>query len=336
MSEQWPQLGSESADRESEAQGSFSQNGAGAEDAGDAAAGSAEDAVATSEAPADETATTSGDAEEASLAESADDPTAAATAAEPADAVDGSTFQNELLRAIRTTAGLERIKTNEDAERRRQSHVDLVRAREASEADRMRQLAADDMAEIEAWADAETKRIQLERERRASELNRDLEMSLAEHHAKIDHEIDAVELAIASYRTEVGVFFDELDRETDLVLIAQQAARRPEFPTLDGIGAMGGEAPAAATPGDEASGAGPRPAEPAVVGVMDPAAPAEPAEAWTAPSEPSSEAAEPAEPVGAAPGASQASSGPLIQSVPVSRPMSWLRRESNSGDRSDR
>jgi hypothetical protein len=87
------------------------------------------------------------------------------------------------------------------------------------------------------------------------------------------------------------------------------------------------------------------PAEPAVIGVMDPEAAAEPVESWTAPAETSPESAtgaesaqpaEPAELMAVATGSSQGSSEPLLQSVPIHRPMSWLRRDANGGgDRSN-
>src|SRR5258706_44972 len=180
--------------------------------------------------------------------------------------------------------------------RRRLAHIEQVRAREASEADRMRELAAEDMKAIESWADGERQRIQLERHRRATELHEDLDLSLAEHRAKIEREIEGVDKAIAAYRAEVDAFFEGLDRETDVVQIAQHAAWRPVFPTLDAI-AEPVAVPVAETPaevsttdappsgsddnnGASGTGAGAGTTEPTVVGVMDPAASAEPAESW--------------------------------------------------------
>ncbi len=196
----------------------------------------------------------------------------------------------------------------------------------------MRELAADDTKAIDAWADGETKRIRLERERRATKRNTDLETSLAEHTSKIDQEIERVETAVASYRAEVDAFFDGLDHQSDLVLIAKQATRRPTFPALDAIGETAGET-----------------ASPAV-GVMDPQAPAVPAESWAS-AEASSwpglagafedadragDSGEPAEPVPSAREASGSGSGSLFQSTPVDRPMSRSRRDANEGDRSNR
>ena len=148
---------------------------------------------------------------------------------------------------------------------------------------------------------------------------RDLETSLAEHHTKIEREIETVETAIATYRAEVAVFFNALDSETDPVLIAQQAARRPAFPSLDAAD----DAATAATTTAES--------EPVVIGVMDPGAARESIDAWAPPVEPSADPADRAEPVAAATGAGDSNTGSMIQAMPVNRPMSWLRRDSNGG-----
>ena len=268
---------------------------------------------------------------------------------------EGTVFLAELVRAMQTTAGLERVRIDEETERRRQAHIDQVRAREAAEADRMRELAGEDMKAIEAWASGETKRIQAERKRRATELHEKLESSLAEHRSKVDREVEGVESAIATYRSDVEAFFAGLDSETDLVRIAQQAAKRPVFPTLEAV-AQADEAEAEfslaesqAAQFDEtatdAEGAAERP----MVGVMDHQALAEAFESWSTPPatipappspetsddvEQAGEAREDAEPAPAATGPSHGSPGSLFQSLPVPRPMSFLRRDPNGGDHS--
>jgi len=261
-----------------------------------------------------------------------------ATEAAPADALaaaaedEGALFLAELVRAMQTTASLERTRIGEDTDRRREAHIQEVRAREAAEADRMRELAGDDLKSINAWAAGETKRIQLERERREKELNADLETSLAGYRAKIDREIEGVEAAIASYRAEVDLFFERLDRETDPVLIAQHAGRRPVFPTLE---------PVQETPGAGAP----------LVGVMDaealaaqalaarigawpgsPVTNAEPAAAGSPTDVVGGEASGPAESVIAAAPPGSGNGDSLLEAVPAVRPMSWLRRGGIGGD----
>lgn len=324
-------------------------------------------AADAADAGSDDGATVAATADDGPAVEAtADDGVAVAAADEgsaaQASAEEGPELLVELARVMQETVARQRIRIVEDAERRRLAHVEQVRAREASEADRMRELAAEDMKAIEAWADGERQRIQLERHRRATELHEDLDMSLAEHRAKIEREIEGVDKAIAAYRAEVDAFFEGLDRETDVVQIAQHAAWRPVFPTLDAI-AEPVAVPAAETPTAEqsttdvppsgsddngASGTGAGTSEPTVVGVMDPAAPAEPAESWAATPEASpepvpveasgdadqgGEAHEPAEPVVATAGASHSAVSSLFESVQVLRPMAWLRRDANGGDR---
>jgi hypothetical protein len=353
-----------------------SRNGAHAEDAVGVAERSADDPVAVENATVDESpadaevidATTTGELEAADqaaamtsdvdemapVAATSDDATAAPASAE-------GEFLAELARAMQATVAVQRVRIVDDAEQRRQAHVEQVRAREAAEADRMRELAAEDMKAIESWADGERKRIQLERHRRVAELHEDLDQSLAEHRSKIDREIEGAETAIGAYRAEVEAFFDGLDRETDVVVIAQQAAWRPVFPTLDLVAepvavpfadsattedSTTDEPPSGSD--DGAADAASRDSEPEVVGVMDPGAPVEPAESWTTSPETDREpvaaeasgdvegreADDPAEPVTAAASANHNAVGSLFESVQVLRPMAWLRREANGGDRS--
>lgn len=276
---------------------------------------------------------------------------------------DGAVFRGELVRAMRTTAAVERIRIAQDAEQRRVAHVERVRARQASEADRMRELAGDDMKAIETWAAAEMKRIKLEKERRAKDLNEDLDLSLAEHGSRIDREIEGIETSIAAYLSDVDTFFDGLDQETDLVLIAKQAARRPIFPSLDAVAEVNAVAPEEApaevpvestlpeTPVAEGDGVADEgaeeSAEPAAVGVMDPQAEPEAVESWAPAPEASpevvpvgasedvesGEAVETAEPVAAATASNHGSS--LFESVSVMRPMSWLRRDASDHSNND-
>jgi hypothetical protein len=313
MSEQWPGIGSEQRNAESEAI----------------------DSSRTDRASTDEPVT---------LPEPA-------VADDGGSADEGSVFLAELVRAMQTTAGVERVRIDEDTERRRQAHIDQVRAREAAEADRMRELAGEDMKAIEAWASGETKRIQAERKRRATELQDKLESNLAEHRSKVDQEVEGVETAIATYRADVEAFFAQLEAETDLVLIAQQAARRPVFPSLDAVAKDDDTEEAflraesqAAEVGDIDAGEDSENGRP-MVGVMDHQALAEAFESWSAPpatsaepapaesagGEQAGESSDEAEPQPAATTQGHGSPGSLFQSLPVPRPMSFLRRDP-SGD----
>ena len=174
--------------------------------------------------------------------------TASATATKPATAADAAdstsditapddntAFLAELAKAMKTTVAVERARITQDADRRRDAHIASINDRRETESAKMRELAQDDLKGIDAWAERERQRIQQERERRASGVRKDLESSLTEHRAKIDGEIQAVDAAVATYRSEVEAFFSVLDEESDPVAIAQHAGQRPVFPTLEAI-----------------------------------------------------------------------------------------------------
>jgi hypothetical protein len=150
--------------------------------------------------------------------------------------IDGGTFLTDLAKAMQTTAAAEQARDTEFTEQRRKAHLDSIRAREAIEAEDVRELAKDDVKGIDAWSDGEIKRIKLERERRIASRREQLQIRLEEHRAVVAREVDAVEAAIANYRTEIERFFFRLGSETDPVEIARQAGTRPAFPALEQIG----------------------------------------------------------------------------------------------------
>lgn len=149
---------------------------------------------------------------------------------------DGIVFLADLARSMQATAAAEQVRLAEATERRRQLHVGGIRAREAAEADEIRELADEDVKGINAWADGEIKRLKLERERRITARREQLQIRLEEHRAVIAREVEAVEAAVATYRAEIDRFFGGLESETDPVVIATEAGNRPEFPALDRIG----------------------------------------------------------------------------------------------------
>ncbi|MFL5645174.1 MAG: hypothetical protein ACJ776_02015 [Chloroflexota bacterium] len=155
-------------------------------------------------------------------------------------------FLDDLAKAMRTTAAAEQARDSEITDQRRQSHLDAIRAREALEAEELRELAKEDVKGIDAWSDGEIKRIKLERERRIASRREQLQVRLEEHRLVIASEVEAVENAISGYRLETERFFDRLGSQTDPVEIARQAGTRPPFPDLDQIGPQQEAAPVAA------------------------------------------------------------------------------------------
>src|SRR3954453_2725475 len=155
-------------------------------------------------------------------------------------------FLDDLAKAMRTTAAAQQARDAELTDQRRQSHLDAIRAREALEAEELRELAKEDVKAIDAWSDGEIKRIKLERERRIASRREQLQVRLEEHRLVVASEVEAVENAISGYRLETERFFDRLGSQTDPVEIARQAGTRPPFPDLDQIGPQQEAAPVAA------------------------------------------------------------------------------------------
>jgi len=268
---------------------------------------------------------------------------------------EGAAFVEALSQAMQTTAAAEKARVIAEMDARREALIAAVVARRDSESSCIRELADDDIKGIDAWADSERERIQSERERRVQVVRADLELSLTQHGTNIDREIEGVDAAITAYRTDVEAFFTALERETPLAVI-QQAGRRPVFPSVDTIVSQPA-GPARAPAGDATPAPAANEAAPAVdatatqtVGVMDPESLAQPVGSWrawtestasvdAATSAPADEASqegdtpegEPVQ-VPVAAGAYRPESGNLVHAMPVSRPMSWLRRDREPGD----
>jgi hypothetical protein len=353
-----PSSESDNASAGPEPEASFSTNGTQPEDA---AASAPEVEAADATTTEDAVVAEGGDAAAGSLEASADATSASADSSSSSGASDDpAAFLSELVRAMQTTAGAERARIASETDRRRDEHLATIQARRESAAQKMRDLAAEDLKAIDSWAEAERQRIQLERERRAAALDDDLKKSLAEHGARVDAEMERVEAAIGRHRIEVDEFFAVLDRETDPVAIAQHASRRPVFPTLDEAADAGatpaasGDGTASTEPADSAKPTEAAPVEPTPIGVMDthpgaklaasfaawnaatPAgakveAPAEPPAGET----PTAEAADAPTPVAVAHDAHDPGPGTILHAVPSGRPLSWLRRDRDSNDRPD-
>ena len=149
---------------------------------------------------------------------------------------DRTQFLGDLARVMQSTVASEQTRNTELAEQRRKAHVDGIREREAEEIEELRELAKDDIKGIDAWSEGEIKRIKLERERRIASRREQLQTRLEEHRAVVGREVDAVEAAVANYRTDMEQFFGRLAGESDPIAIASLAGKQPAFPDLKAIG----------------------------------------------------------------------------------------------------
>ena len=147
-----------------------------------------------------------------SFSTNGNDPGAIAGAYEANGSEPDLSFLDDLAKAMRTTAAAEQARDAELTEQRRQAHLDSIRAREALEAEDLRELAKEDVKGIDAWSDGEIKRIKLERERRIASRREQLQVRLEEHRMVIASEVEAVEAARRAYRVETSSeFFDRLE-----------------------------------------------------------------------------------------------------------------------------
>jgi len=269
--------------------------------------------------------------------------------------VEGADSHADLLsdfaQAMHDAADARRAQTLEAVELRRAVHVQTIRERGADESVGLRAQSEHDVAGIEAWAEAEIERIHAERERRNEARQRELDALLDRHDAQIEWEIESIEAAVASHRSELDTFFTRLGTESDVTIIARLAQNVPQLPDLEGISAAARARAAvgrssAGLPSmarvaeiDEAPAAAAGPAEApsdlgdedeavdedrliGVIGVMDPAAPTRSSEMdfGDRPLEPVAES-RPPEPVAEV----RTTSGQLLHAIPALRPVAaWL------------
>jgi len=265
--------------------------------------------------------------------------------------VDGADSHADLLsdlaQAMHDAADARRAQTLEAVELRRAVHVQTIRERGADESVGLRAQSENDVAGIEAWAAAEIERIHAERERRNEARQRELDALLDRHDAQIEWEIESIEAAVASHRSELDTFFTRLGTESDVTIIARLAQNVPQLPDLEGISAAAraraavgrsaglpsmarvaeiDEAPAAAAgPAEAASDLGDEDEvvdEDRLIGVMDPASPTGSSEMdfGDRPLEPVAES-RPLEAVAEA----RTTSGQLLHAIPALRPVAaWL------------
>lgn len=291
----------------------------------------------------------------------AEEPAAAATAATDAadEGDDSGVFQAELADAMHGAARNQHQRIVGDLEQRRAAHVEGVRSQSTTEADELKAQADRDVADVEAWAEAEIRRIQTERERRLDARRQEVDGRLEWHGSVVEREIAVVEESIAAYRVEIDDFFARLDAEGDPSAIAGLAARVPAMPRLSEVSAAARARALAELP-EPAPDAASAPESPALdgseeatvsearlVAVMDPLAasgqggetgrasvPLEPK--IGSPTIPSEAAVATVEDEASGHSRTPVSAGVLLTATPAYRPFSWLVRGDSRDDRDDR
>ncbi len=179
--------------------------------------------------------------------------TPAAAAHDAATAVDGATpapaptatpgtaaptrrptkFLADLTRAMQTAAEQARTATLDQYRAESTTVIEQIHARSATGATELRRHADDDTATIKEWSKAEIARIREETEQRITTRREQLEGQLERHAAIIEHEIEKVRGRVATFESEMGVFFDDLLGEEDPAVFAARAASLPEPPSFE-------------------------------------------------------------------------------------------------------
>jgi len=184
----------------------------------------------TSSASTDPTADDAGAAGEAGAIDDA----AAATGAP-----DVSTgFLSELTEAMMGVVGKERDRIGAIVEADAAGHLVEAKERAATEAEAFRQIADEDVANIEAWADAEVERIRGDAASRIADRRADLDTALAQQEAVLDNELKSIETAVADYDVTLQSYLDDLRSTGDPAEIAERAHSLPAPPALDDVRAV--------------------------------------------------------------------------------------------------
>jgi hypothetical protein len=142
-------------------------------------------------------------------------------------------FLADLTRAMQAAAEQARTATLDQYRAESTTVIEQIHARSATGATELRRHADDDAATIKEWSKAEIARIREETEQRITTRREQLEGQLERHAAIIEHEIEKVRGRVATFESEMGVFFDDLLGEEDPAVFAARAASLPEPPSFE-------------------------------------------------------------------------------------------------------
>ena len=180
---------------------------------------------------------------------------------EPATAGDGEPdYLAELAIAMRGVAGQQRERLSARAAEDASAQIDEARSKGADDAAALRQVADEDVASIEAWADAEVERLRGEAADRIATRRSELDAAIERNDAIVEDEVGAVERALTDYDASLTSFMAELEGVTDPSALADRASLLPARPDLGQV-RDGARAGAIATFAREAGLADDTPAE---------------------------------------------------------------------------
>src|SRR6188508_1258071 len=144
--------------------------------------------VATEDAGAIDESATAEAIEIADVAEGAGEVDGVEAAASEPESTTEPDFLSELAVAMRGVAAQERERLSGRAAEDASSHIDDARSRGTTTADSLRQVADDDVAGVESWAEAEIERIRGEAAERIETRRSELEAELERHETVVEGE----------------------------------------------------------------------------------------------------------------------------------------------------
>jgi len=159
---------------------------------------------------------------------------AAASSGDPAP-VQPVSFRSEMARAMQVVADRERERIDAGVGDEEIAQVEKIHVRASAEAAQLGKHADEDVGLVNAWYEAQVRRIREEADRRIDDRRVRLEQSLAHHGSLIAAEIQSVHVAVQVYRASLDAFFGRLAEEQDPSVIARLAGTLPELPDLDEV-----------------------------------------------------------------------------------------------------
>ncbi len=149
-----------------------------------------------------------------------------------------SGFMSELTEAMMGVVGKERDRIGAIVEADAAAHLVEAKEHAAAESEAFRQVADEDVASIEGWAEAEVERIRADAATRIADRRADLDTSLAQHDAVLAGELQGIETAVADYGVTLQSFLDDLRTTGDPAEIADRSRSLPTPPNLNDVRAI--------------------------------------------------------------------------------------------------
>lgn len=135
------------------------------------------------------------------------------------------------------------------------ARIEAIHTESGEAAAAIRQQSDQDISGIREWSKAEMARIREETEERIADRRRKLELQVDEHAARVEHRIEIVKKAVATFESEMERFFATLLAEEDPAKLAGFAEQLPEPPSLDGDDPTGTWSPTRTLDADNAAAA---------------------------------------------------------------------------------